>query len=141
MVPAAYKIGFSTRPITNPVPIFFYRARRAGINPAVQVIEKPARFETFQHLQRFEEMISLVGAAVRGEYFRRRAGQLTSGLILVASAKAAFASPISPRRPNVNPICGDRSDRPCISYARDPSRQTVSLVGVPTQAQTRGVLL
>jgi hypothetical protein len=74
MVPAAYKIGFSTRPITNPVPIFFYRARGAGINPAVQVIEKPMRFETFQHLQRFEEMISLVGAAVPGEYFRRRAG-------------------------------------------------------------------
>jgi hypothetical protein len=78
------------------VPIFFYRAGGAGINQAVQVIEKPARFDTFQHLQRFEEMISLVGAAVPGEYFRRRAGQLTSGLILVASAKAAFASPISP---------------------------------------------
>jgi hypothetical protein len=45
MVPAAYKIGFSTCPITNP--------SGAGINQAVQVIEQLARFETFQHPQRF----------------------------------------------------------------------------------------
>jgi hypothetical protein len=35
------------------MPIFFYRASGAGIIQAVQVIEKPARFETFQHPQRF----------------------------------------------------------------------------------------
>jgi hypothetical protein len=35
------------------MPIFFYRASEAGINQAAQVIEKLARFETFQHPQRF----------------------------------------------------------------------------------------
>jgi hypothetical protein len=35
------------------MPVFFYRASGAGINQAVQVIEQLARFETFQHPQRF----------------------------------------------------------------------------------------